>query len=435
MAGTEFWDAGLETMPRERLEDIQLLRLNETLQRAWRSPFYRTRLSRRGLKPYADSLADIRKFPFTTKDDLRDSYPDAMVCVPREELVRMHASSGTTGRQILVFHTNNDLEAWTDLVARSLYMVGVRRSDIFQNMMSYGLFTGGLGLHYGAERIGCLILPTGTGNTERQIGFLRELGTTVAHITPSYCLHLAFVAEQLGVDPEKDLRLRTVVVGAEPHSEATRRKIERLLNVKAYNCYGLSEMNGPGVAFECPFQNGLHIWEDAFLAETIDPETGEPVPEGAEGELVLTTLRREGMPILRYRTRDLTCIVRGGCACGRTHRRIERIKGRSDDMFIVKGVNIFPSQIETVLMETPEVDRNYRIILDRAEGLDTMIVEVELKREFFTGDVAALRKIQEGIADRLRSVILVSPAVELVEPGTIPPSTGKAQRVVDRRKL
>jgi len=431
----DFWDPEREKITPEKLRSWQLEKLQETLDRAWRSPFYQQKFSQAGLTPKISSLKDIQLFPFTVKEDLRQSYPFGMLTVPLNRLVRLHASSGTTGKSTLVFHTRKDIENWAELIARCLYMVGARPGDVFQNMMSYGLFTGGLGLHYGAEKIGLLVVPAGSGNTQKQIEFFRDIGTTIIHITPSYCLYLAQVMAEMGLSSGKDLKLRLAIMGAEPYSEATRKKLEKLLHLKVYNCYGLSEMNGPGVAFECPRQQGLHLWEDHYLAEIIDPQTGEVLPEGKEGELVLTTLQREGMPIIRYRTRDLTRFVKGRCQCGRIHRRMERIKGRSDDMFIVKGVNIFPSQIETVLMGIPEVDSNFLIILEREKGLDSLTVQVEIKKEYFTGDLHQLREIQEKISEQLKSVIIVTPRVELVEPGTIPPSTGKAKRVIDKRRL
>ena len=429
-----FWEEEFEKIPFDKLKEFQLEKLNETLSKVVKSPFYQQKFKRFGKKLKLNSLEEIKKFPFTTKEDLRKSYPAGMVTVPVEKLVRVHGSSGTTGKSTLIFHTKDDIERWANLVARCLYMVGARKGDIFQNMMSYGLFTGGLGLHYGAEKIGILVVPIGSGNTQKQIEFMKDLGTTIIHITPSYCLYIAHVMEEMGISPS-DFNLKFAVMGAEPHSEATRKKIEKIFNFKSYNCYGLSEMNGPGVAFECPYQNGLHLWEDHFLLEIIDPETGQVLPEGEEGELVLTTLQREGMPLIRYRTGDLTKIIKGKCRCGRTHRRIARIKGRTDDMFIVKGVNIFPSQIETVLMEIPEVDKNYLIILERKEGLDILRVQIEIKRTYFTGELKQLQQIQEKIKESLKNTILVSPVVELVEPGTLPPSTGKAKRVIDKRRI
>jgi len=291
------------------------------------------------------SLEDLRRIPFTTKEDLRRGFPYGFLAVPKDEVVRLHASSGTTGTPTVVYHTRRDLEVWADLVARCLYMVGMRKEDVFQNMMSYGLFTGGLGLHYGAERIGALVIPSGAGNSRRQITLMRQFGTTAIHIIPSYALKLLETFQEMGLDP-KEMKLRMAFVGAEPHTEEVRRRIEEAYGIDAFNSYGLSEMNGPGVAFECPYKEGMHVWEDSYILEVIDPETLEPVPDGEEGELVLTTLRREAMPLLRYRTGDLAFVYPDPCPCGRTHRRISRIKGRTDDMFIIKGVNVFPMQVD-----------------------------------------------------------------------------------------
>jgi len=429
-----FFEKDKETIPVERLRSLQEEKLRQTLKSASRSEYYKMIFKQHGLKPEIKSIRDIEKFPFTTKEDLRKSYPAGMVAVPFEDLVRMHASSGTTGKSTLVFHTKSDIENWAVLVARGLYAVGIRKTDIFQNMMSYGLFTGGLGLHYGAERLGALVVPAGSGNTQKQIELLLDLKTTVIHITPSYLFYLGHIIEKEKI-PLSKFSLKIAIVGAEPHSEETRKKLEKMFKIKVFNCYGLSEMNGPGVAFECEYQNGLHIWEDHYYAEIIDPETGKVLPEGNEGELVLTTLEREGMPIIRYRTRDITRFIKGRCLCGRTHRRIARIKGRTDDMFIVKGVNVFPSQIETVLMQIPEVDKNYRIIIERYEGMDNLIVEVEIKKECFDGELSHLKAIQERLVVALKDVILVTPEVRLVEPGSLPSSTGKAQRIIDKRRL
>ncbi|MCM8761695.1 MAG: phenylacetate--CoA ligase [Candidatus Omnitrophica bacterium] len=430
-----FFQPDKENISIDNLKAVQEECLAKTIELAGRSPYYRKLFNKYGLKPKIKALKDIAKFPFTTKEDLRQSYPTGMVAVPFEEIVRMHASSGTTGKSTLVFHTKKDIENWAILVARGLYAVGVRKTDIFQNMMNYGLFTGGLGLHYGAEKLGALVIPAGSGNTKKQIELWLDLKTTVIHITPSYLFYLGHVIEEEEKIPLSKFSLKIAIVGAEPHSEETRRKLENIFGIKVFNCYGLSEMNGPGVAFECEYQNGLHLWEDHYYAEIINPDTGEVLPEGKEGELVLTTLAREGMPVIRYRTRDITKFIKGRCPCGRTHRRIERIKGRTDDMFIVKGVNIFPSQIEGVLMQIPEVDKNYRIVIDRYEGLDKLIVEVEVKKGFFDGELSHLKAIQDKLTNKLKENILVTPVVNLVEPGSLPSSTGKAQRVIDKRRL
>jgi len=429
-----YWEKAIETMDREGLAALQLERLQKTLRQAANSFYYDKLFKEIGLKTEDIlSLADLDKIPPTTKEDLREHWPYGFLATSRDELVRMHSSSGTTGRATVIFHTAGDINEWTNLLSRCMYMTGMRKSDVFQNMMTYGLFTGGLGFHYGAERIGALVIPAGAGNSKRQIQLLKDFETTVIHIIPSYALHLSTVFEELQIDP-KDTNIRIAYIGAEPHSEKMRQKIEEIYGFKAYNSYGLSEMNGPGVAFECPCQNGLHIWEDNFLVEILDPLTLQPLPDGEEGELVLTTLVREGMPIIRYRTKDLTHILPGICDCGRTHRRIERIKGRTDDMLILKGVNIFPIQIEKKLMEIKGVGKNFLIILEREGYNDHMTIKVEVERQFFDGDLKHLEQLRRKIVEGLKSDILITPKVDLVEPDSLPQSEGKAKRVIDNRK-
>ncbi|MDQ5987849.1 MAG: Phenylacetate-coenzyme A ligase [Syntrophus sp. SKADARSKE-3] len=429
-----YWEKDIETIQRKDLEALQFGRLQKTLYQAATSIFYKKRFAELGIKPGSiKSLSDLSKIPLTTKDDLRESWPYGLLASSKDDLVRMHSSSGTTGRATVIFHTQRDLDAWTNLLARCMYMTGMRKSDIFQNMMTYGLFTGGLGFHYGAEKIGALIIPAGSGNSKRQIQLMHDFETTVIHIIPSYALHLSTVFEEIHEDP-KGTSVKIAFVGAEPHSEKMRQKIEEIYGFKAYNSYGLSEMNGPGVAFECPCQNGLHIWEDNFIVEILDPKTLEPVPDGEEGELVMTTLMREGMPILRYRTKDLTRILPEPCPCGRTHRRIQRITGRTDDMLILKGVNIFPIQIEKKLMEISGVGKNFLIILDREGYNDLMTVKVEVERLVFDGELRHLEQLRRQIVEALKSDILITPKVDLVEPGSLPSTEGKAVRVVDNRK-
>ena len=420
-----------ETYSREEIDNIQAVRLKAVVERAKRSPFYAERL--KGLDPESLSTPDdVRRLPLTTKQDLRDNYPYGLLTCPTEDLVRLHASSGTTGTPTAIFYTENDINTWADLMARCMYMVGIRPSDTFQNMSGYGLFTGGLGIHYGAERLGCLTIPAGAGNTKRQIKLIQDFGVTALHIIPSYALYFAGALEAAGIDPAT-FPPRIALIGAEPHTEEIRRKVEEKLHIKAYNSYGLSEMNGPGVAFECEHQNGMHMWEDAFIAEILDPETLEPVAEGEVGELVLTTLTREGMPIIRYRTKDLTRFLPGQCACGRVHRRIDRIVGRADDMMIIKGVNIYPMQIEQILMGLPEVGENYQIVLEREGFIDQIRVRVEIKEEHFVEDMRVLKSLQKKIQAQLRNEILVTPRVDLVQSDSLPKSEGKAQRVVDER--
>ena len=428
-----FWEREVELLPREELEALQVKRLRETVARALSSPHYGKVLGGKGISPEdIRSLEDLRRIPFTTKEDLRRGFPYGFLAVPKDEVVRLHASSGTTGTPTVVYHTRRDLEVWADLVARCLYMVGMRKDDVFQNMMSYGLFTGGLGLHYGAERIGALVIPSGAGNSRRQITLMRQFGTTAIHIIPSYALKLLETFQEMGLDP-KEMKLRMAFVGAEPHTEEVRRRIEEAYGIDAFNSYGLSEMNGPGVAFECPYKEGMHVWEDSYILEVIDPETLEPVPDGEEGELVLTTLRREAMPLLRYRTGDLAFVYPDPCPCGRTHRRISRIKGRTDDMFIIKGVNVFPMQVEQVLMAFPEVGNNYVIVLEKAGPMDEMVVRIEVSEELLGGGIRKLEELKERVKRALREEILVTPKVEFVEPGGLPSGEGKAVRVIDRR--
>lgn len=430
-----YWEKELETLDRTSLQKLQTERLSKSLSQAINSPSYGERPEiGKSLSAGITSIDQIRELPFTTKEDLRRSFPWGFLSADKKEVVRLHSSSGTTGNPSVVFHNKHDLESWANLMARSLYSAGVRDTDVFQNICGYGLFTGGLGFQYGIEKLGCLSIPAGAGNSLRQIKLMRDFGTTVAHAIPSYLGRLLDVFREEGLDPRKDTKLHTLVIGAEPHTEEHRRRIEEMFGVKAYNSFGLSEMNGPGVAFECTEQNGLHIWEDAYVVEIIDPVTLQPMPDGETGELVMTTLDRQAMPVIRYRTRDLTRILPGDCPCGRTHRRIDRISGRSDDMFIVKGCNVFPMQVEGVLMKLPEVGDDYRIILDTIEDQDEMIVEVEVKKEWFKGDLNFLDRLQRHITHLIRDEVLLRPLIKLVEPGSIPKAEGKAVRVIDRRK-
>lgn len=429
-----YWDKKAETMPRAELEELQLKRLKETVKAASNSPFYQDK----GLSDIKiNTLEDISRLPFTVKQDLRDSYPYRMLSVPLEKVVRLHSSSGTTGIPTVVYHSKTDIDLWAELVARCMYMAGVRNKDVFLNMIGYGLFTGGLGFHYGAEKIGCLTIPSGPGNTKRQLKFMKDYGVTAIHVIPSYALHLADTLEKNGVDPKKDFPyLKFAFAGAEPYSEETRKKIEDFFGIDCFNSYGLSEMCGPGVAFECPYKSGMHIWEDSFYVEILDPVTLEPVKTGETGELVLTPLTHEAMPILRYRTKDLTSIVEGQCECGRIHRRISRITGRSDDMIILKGVNIFPVQIEEVLIGIEGVRRNYQIILMNKGHNDHMIVKVEVDQAFFEGNKVVLASLRNRIVRELHDEILLTPEVELCEPDSLPYNeVGKAVRVIDNRSI
>jgi phenylacetate-CoA ligase len=429
-----FWDQESETLARPTLEQLQLQRLRETVERvAQRVPFYQKKFARLGVSP-ADiqTLADVQRLPFTTGVDLRTIYPDGMLAVDHEEPVRLHTSSGTTGKPKAIFFSRNDVNNAAELIARSLVMTGITRKDVFQNMMSYGLFTGGLVMHYGAEKVGCMVIPAGPGTSERQLMLMQDFHTSAVHILPSYALYFAGYLEQKGIDPRKDLSLRKAFVGAEPHTEETRQRIEQAYDCDVYNSYGLTEMNGPGVAFECEHKAGLHLWEDNYILEIINPDSGEPVPEGQPGELVLTTLKREAMPILRYRTRDITSIISEPCKCGRTHRRLNRITGRSDDMLIIRGTNIFPQQIERVLMSFPQVGRNYVIVL---EGLDDMSIQVELVAAGFDGQVEHLTALQNQLVEKIKAETWVKPKVDLVPAGSLPVAEGKAKRVIDKRSL
>ena len=435
MEYSPYFNPELETMTQEQLKALQLERLQKTVRHCMNSPFYQKKFKELGITPDdIQSVEDVSKLPFTTKEDLRENYPFGLSCVPMKECIRLHSSSGTTGNPTVVLHTQRDINEWANAVARCLWMVGSRPEDVFQNSAGYGMFTAGLGFQYGAELVGMLTVPAAAGNTTRQIKFIQDFGTTVLHAIPSYASRIYQVMQDENVDPRKDTKLRVLCIGAEPHSEEQRKRIEDNLGVKAYNSYGISEMMGPGVAFECKEQNGLHIWEDYFIVEIINPKTLEPAKEGELGELVLTTINREAMPLLRYRTRDLTYILPGECPCGRHHRRLARLQGRSDDMIILKGVNIFPIQIEKILMQYKELASNYLITLTTDENNDNMTVEVELEDQFID-DYPLLAKLQKDVTRALKDEILLTPIVKLVPKGTLPVSEGKAVRVVDKRTV
>lgn len=419
-------------LTRSQIDQAQLSSLRGAIERAKRAPHYAQALA--SISPGdMKTLDDIRRLPFTTKEDLRANMPYGFLAVPRSQVVRMHYSSGTTGVATAIYHTAQDVRWWSECVARGLIGMGVTPEDVFQNMMGYGLFTGGLGLHYAAELVGCMTIPASSGNTQRQVHLMQQFDTTVVHILPSYAMRVVHYCQENGIDPANDLKIRVAVLGAEPHTENMRRRIEEALGCKVYNCYGLSEMCGPGVAMECQEQDGLHLREDHYLAEIIDPQTLEPVAPGEEGELVLTTLNRQANPLLRYRTRDITRLVDEPCACGREHRRIGRIVGRSDDMFIVKGCNIYPIQVERVLMDVEEVGSNYLITLDTVDDLDEMTIAVELSKDVFFDDVRKLEAIRQRIVHEVRSDTFVTPRVELHQPNSLPTSEGKAVRLVDNR--
>lgn len=429
----EYWQPQIETMPRKELEQLQLKKLRQTISIALNSKMYKHKFDELHITPDSiKTLDDIRKIPFTTKQDLRDNYPFGLVCGDMKDAVRIHSSSGTTGHPTVVVYSRHDIDSWANMIARNMYMVGCRNTDVFQNSSGYGMFTGGLGFQYGAEKLGATTIPAAAGNSKRQVMFIRDFGTTCLHAIPSYAIRLAEVFKEEGIDP-RSTKLRTLFIGAEPHTNEQRLKIERLLGVKAYNSYGMTEMNGPGVAFECKQQNGMHLWEDNYIVEIIDPETLEPVPDGETGEMVLTTLDRTMMPIIRYRTRDITRIIPGECECGRTHRRIDRIKGRTDDMFIIKGVNVFPMQVEKILIQYPGIGSNYLITLDTIADNDVMTVEIELE-DMKSDTYPELQEMAQTIQRALKDEILLTPRVKFVKKGTLSVSDGKAVRVKDLRE-
>lgn len=430
------WNETIECATRDEMKGIQSARLIETIQRIYHNvPGYRSKMQKAGLVPSdIKSLDDLSKLPFTTKQDLREHYPFGMFTVPMSEIVRVHASSGTTGRPTVVGYTRKDLNTWAEVVTRTLVMAGVHRHDVVQVAYGYGLFTGGLGIHYGTENLGATVIPISGGNTQKQIQLMQDFGTTVIACTPSYALHLAEVMDDMGISPE-DLQLKTGIFGAEPWSENMRKEIEGKLKLKAIDIYGLSEVIGPGVSCECECQAGMHINEDHFIPEIIDPETLQPVATGEQGELVFSTVTKEGIPLLRYRTRDLTRLIYDKCDCGRTLVRMEKCRGRSDDMLIIRGVNVFPSQIESILLEMSETEPHYLLIVDREGNLDTLRLLVEVQEQFFSDEIKMLEALRKKITGNIQSTLGVSVDVRLVEPRTIERTAGKAKRVIDNRKL
>jgi len=432
-----YWNKEAECMSEERLRELQLERLKDVVKRAYESvPFYKKKFDEVGLKPEdIKSLDDVKYIPFTSKMDMREAYPFGMFAVPMEEVVELHTSSGTTGKPVVAGYTKEDIELWGELMARCLTMIGVTKKDIVQIAYGYGLFTGGLGFHYGVHKIGATVVPASAGNTRRQIQLMKDFGTTMIACTPSYALYLSeYAKEEMGIDPSS-LKLRVGSFGAEMWTEEMRREIERRFGLEAYNVYGLTEIIGPGVAHECTAKSGLHVWEDHFLVEIIDPETGEVLPEGKEGELVITTLTRKAMPMLRFRTRDITTLHRERCECGRTVARIERIKGRSDDMIKVRGVMLFPYQIEQAILEVQGVEPHYQIVLTRPHYLDEIEVQVEMSKEVFSDDVRTIENLRRKLEKRIEETVGVRVKVTLVEPKSIPRSEGKAKRVIDKRNL
>ncbi len=431
-----YWDQEKECMPREALSVLQLRRLKEAVYRVYTFvPAYKAKFDADGIKPDSiNSLGDIEHFPYTTKQDLRDNYPFTLFAVPMSEVVRIHSSSGTTGKPTVVGYTRKDLDIWSDLMGRALTNAGARRTSVIQVAYGYGLFTGGLGVHYGAEKIGASVIPSSGGNTKRQIMLMQDFGTTHLTCTPSYALFMAEVMQEMGVKPSQ-LKLQAGIFGAEPWSENMRREVESKLEIKAFDIYGLSEIIGPGVAVECPCRSGLHIAEDHFLVEIIDPITEEVLPAGETGELVITTLTKEALPLIRYRTGDLTRLNWEKCACGRTHVRMKKVLGRSDDMVIIRGVNVFPSMVESVLLNIPGVEPHYQLIVERIGNLDELEVQVEVSEIIFSDEIRQLENLERSITKELESALGVAVKVRLVEPKTIARSEGKAKRVIDNRNI
>ncbi|MGE5371778.1 MAG: phenylacetate--CoA ligase family protein [Solirubrobacterales bacterium] len=433
---TVYWNKEMECMARPELDALKLRRLKETVFRVHAFvPSYRALMDDAGIKPNdINSLDDLKNLPFATKQFMRNNYPFGLFAVPMSDVVRIHSSSGTTGKPTVVGYTRRDLDVWAELMARALTCAGATRHSVVQNAYGYGLFTGGLGVHYGAERIGASVIPSSGGNTERQIMLMQDFGSTVLTCTPSYALFMHEVMSEMGVKPG-DLKLKSGIFGAEPWSENMRHDLENRLKIDAFDIYGLSEIIGPGVAIECPEKKGMHIFEDTFIAEVIDPETGKVLPYGEKGELVLTTITKEALPMIRYRTRDLTRLIPEPCACGRTHIRMEKVLGRSDDMVIIRGVNVFPSQVEAVLLGIDLVEPHYLLVVERHGNLDQLEVQVEVSERAFSDEVRKLEELEKLIGRKLESSLGVSVRIRLVEPKTLQRSEGKAKRVEDRRKI
>jgi len=436
MANSKYWNEKIETMSMQELRKHQLGKLKEQVKHCYEdSAFYRKKFKDAGLKPGdIKTLEDIQKIPFTVKNDLRDNYPLGMLAVKPVDVVEIHASSGTTGNPIIGAYNTSDMNAWAELMARSIYTTGGRKEDVIHIAYGYGLFTGGLGFHYGAHKIGAMTIPVSGGMTQRQIKLMKDLGSTVLCCTPSFAVYLAEAMAKAGVDPKKDLKLRIGLFGAEPWSDKIRKRIEANLGIEAFDVYGLTELCGPGVSIECSEHEGLHIWEDHFLVETINPETGEVLSPGEEGELVFTTLTKTGIPMLRFRTRDISVINTEKCACGRTHARMIRVRGRSDDMLIIRGVNVFPSQVEIAVMSFPELAPYYQIVVDRPGALDTFAVKLELTEKASKNKQLDTNALKRNIQGKIHSIIGLSAEIELVKCGELPRSEGKAKHVLDLRK-
>ncbi len=429
-----YFQKEIETASREQITEWQNQRLAATVKRVYDNvPLYRERMDAAGVKPEdIKTIEDLTKLPYTSKQDLRDTYPYGMFAAPMEDVVRLHASSGTTGKQIVVGYTQHDLDVWGEICARQLVAVGATKKDKIHVSYGYGLFTGGLGLHGGAEKLGCVSIPVSSGNTERQLTIMEDFGSDVLCCTPSYAMYLGESAEKKGLDTSK-LPLRAGIFGAEPWTEEMRQSIEKSLNIKAYDIYGLTEIMGPGVSYECECQQGMHVNEDHFIIEIINPETGEHMPDGEKGEIVFSCITKEAFPLLRFRTKDIGTVTHEKCACGRTFVRMSKPMGRTDDMLIIRGVNVFPSQIETVLLQMDQ-SPNYQIIVDRVGVLDTLEVQVELTEDKFSDTVAEIAKVEKDLTEKLKSLLGIAAKVKLVAPGTIARSEGKAKRVIDKRK-
>jgi phenylacetate-CoA ligase len=432
----QFWDPRIEEMPKADLQKMQYKLLKSLVCRLYSfSPFYHDRMKAQKVHPDdIRGLSDVKKLPFMFKQDLRDSYPNKIFTATQEELVRYHVSSGTTGKPTVVGYTQKDIDNWSTSLARGLTAIGLGRGDVIQVSYGYGLFTGGLGMHYGAERIGATVLPTSVGNTERQIELMQDLEVTAIACTPSYLLHIGEVAEKMGIDIKRDTHLKAGILGAEPWTENMRTRIENWLDIKAYDIYGTSELSGP-MFTECAEQNGFHVWSDIALVEVIDPKTGEQLEPGEKGELTITMLQKEALPMIRYRIGDISSIEEDVCPCGRTSPRIKRIQGRVDDMLIIRGINVFPSQVEYTLMSIPEVGQHFQIVVERKGALDDMLVRVELTKGSFSDKINDLMKIRQNVEHRLRNALNVAVDVELVEPGSLPRFEGKSKKVIDKRAL
>ena len=431
-----YYNKAVETMDREQLQELQLKRLRNTVENVYaRVPYYREKMRAKGITPGdVKSMDNLRDLPITVKQDLRDTYPFGMFAVPMEDIVRIHASSGTTGKQTVVGYTQNDIDMWSNCMARCLTMADANKNSRIQVAYGYGLFTGGLGAHYGAEKLGATAIPASSGNTQRQINMMIDFGVTHLCCTPSYAMNIAEVMHEMGYTKD-DLSLKAGCFGAEPWSDGMRAEIENQLGIRAHDIYGLSEIMGPAVSHECRHKSGLHIWEDYFIAEITDPDTDMPVKDGEPGDLVITTINKEGIPLIRYKTRDICVLNHEKCECGRTHVRMSKPAGRTDDMLIIRGVNVFPSQIEAAILSVADVQPNYQIIVDRFNNADTMTVEIEIPEAMFTDNVKGIEDFGKKISGQMNSILGISAKIQLVEPKSIPRSEGKAKRVIDKRKI